>query len=291
MTSDRPDSSPGESTRSPLNRPLPDIGRLPPLPASVTEALLLLNSPNVDMRRLATVLSRDPALTSRLLRVANSPFYGLSGRIATVKDACILLGIHTVRSILLAAGAMERFPTNQQRVLDRDSLWQHSLFVASAARLVATTPQQDVDTAFAAGLLHDLGRLLLDELCPEGLRQIPPDIDENDSLFELEHKYCGIDHASIGATVANKWHLPAPIIEAIAGHHHPSPDRSQAGFDDIVHVSDALCRAVTQSHEHGGTLPKIESASLARLGATGANMAAWIREIRHLAADRTLLTP
>ncbi|TPW13269.1 MAG: metal dependent phosphohydrolase, partial [Halothiobacillaceae bacterium] len=224
--------SPNSSNAPHRKSAIPDISRLAPLSTSVTEALALVNSPKTDLRHLALSLGKDPVLSAQLLRIANSPFYGMSGRIATIKEACVVLGSHTIQGMLLAVGAMERFPVSQQRVLDRNRAWRHSLLVAATARLVATTTHQECDTAFSAGLLHDLGSFVLDEIAPERLCQLPPTLDEEETLLNLEWNHGGFDHATLGATLARQWHLPLPICDAIAAHHQPVVDRSQPGLDD-----------------------------------------------------------
>ncbi len=209
---------------SPLARRLSRIEQLPAMPLIVAEALQLLERPEVDAARLARLIERDQALAARLLRMANSPLYGFPRRITTIRLAVSLLGNDAVRELLLAATLFE-FLHNTHGAWDRTLFWRYCLYSAAAARALARhLGYRLAGEAFTAGLLHDLGVLLIASFLPEELAAIAQWQNRlGCSYVEAEQAVLGTTHAELGAWLAERWKLPPVLVHALAYHHSPSP--------------------------------------------------------------------
>jgi putative nucleotidyltransferase with HDIG domain len=217
---------------------------IPPLPDLVARLLGILNKKETEPAHLETLLQNDQVLVAKMLAMVNSPFYGLNRTIRTIKEAVMVLGFRGVRSLVLA--------TSTAKFLQRDfgcyghqpkGLWLHAVCVAAGARRLARACKLSLDDAevlFVAGLLHDIGKLLLVSYLNEGGAVVAP----GTGASELERARLGIDHAEAGALVTNKWNLAAEIQQVIRAHHSPA-DPSTSRMVAIVRLADAV------AHEHG----------------------------------------
>lgn len=215
------------------------LERLPPFPEAATRALQELGRDISDFKRLENVLGSDPVLTARILRIANSPFYGLPRKIVAIKDACILTGAPTLRNLIVAAAAMRQFPVNKSALLDRAALWRHSAQCAAFAAELAPVARQARDLAFTTGLLHDIGKLAIDALFPEECARIR----ERGETLSAEIDVLGATHADIGARVAELWRLPPAIRDAIAAHHAPLPGNG-GSLANVIYAANVLTHAM-----------------------------------------------
>lgn len=236
------------------------LERLPPFPEAATRALEELGRDNVDFTRLEHVIGRDPVLTARILRIANSPFYGLPRKIAAVKDACILTGAPTLRNLIVASVAMRQFPVNKSALLDRAALWRHSAQCAAFAAELASAARQARDVAFTAGLLHDIGKLAIDALFPEECAQVRA----RGEGLSAETEVLGATHADIGARVAELWGLPHVIRDAIAAHHAAGPEKN-ASLADVVCAANVLTHAMDDGNDATQAWSGVPGEVLARL--------------------------
>jgi len=218
--------------------------RLPSLPHTTLRALELINDPLCNIRDLARVIGFDEALATRLLQWANSPFYGLRYKVATLEQAIMVVGIVAVRDLLLAASVSEMVNRKMAGYgLERGDLWHHSVAVAAGAqRLAASAKYARPDQALVAGLMHDIGKLVIDEL----LRQETTWQAEwtklqatGISFIELERAVTGLDHAELGGRIAEHWNLPDILYESIAYHHEPERASVEPCMAQWVHLADA----------------------------------------------------
>jgi putative nucleotidyltransferase with HDIG domain len=208
---------------------LDDLDRLhhlPTLPAVVTRLMALVNDPMVSAMDLAYTLREDPPLTARVLRMANSPVYGGRARVLSVPQAVLRLGMNEIRNVVMSLGVV-RAVFGPGRRLNHRAFWQHSLTVARATESLASALPPDPDghdeAAFAVGLLHDIGRLVLDQVYPEAYDAALGIMEGSRvGLDEAERQATGLDHAEIGALLAQRWGLPDPIVSGIAYHHRPA---------------------------------------------------------------------
>jgi putative nucleotidyltransferase with HDIG domain len=215
------------------------VGELPPMPRVAQKALELIRDPNSDMTGLARILSMDEAMTSLVLRWANSAYYGLKFPVSTVQGAVTYLGLRTLHSLVLAASVASLLDRSIPGYgLERGELWRHSLGVAAGARLIAARfGPQVAEEAYHAGLLCDIGKLAYEIL----LRNLDTSAADwqNRSFSDLEQEHFGVDHASLGAELARRWRLPAPLVDAIENHHTPSKARDGQVLACAVHIADA----------------------------------------------------
>jgi putative nucleotidyltransferase with HDIG domain len=216
---------------------------LPSLPAAAIAVMRETDSPTGSAQSVARYLSQDGALTARVLRLANSPYYGLARSVVEVSEAVVVLGMRNVRNLALVASSYPWLtkPLNGY-ALGPNEMWRHSFGVAVAAGLVAERSKKvSQDEAFVAGLLHDLGKtaisVWLENKLPAMLRiaereQIPFDA--------VERKVLGYDHMEVGAHMAESWNLPTSLVDVMRYHHRPEDLEPRNLMVDCVHLGDYL---------------------------------------------------
>jgi putative nucleotidyltransferase with HDIG domain len=239
------------------------IERLPPLSPAALKAMALLERKAVDLTTVAHELDRDPALVARILRLANSPFYGCVSRVATVHKACLVLGTRTLHQVIMAAAVMATLEARFQ--VDSTRRWRHATATARAARLLAEGRHSDPELVATAALLHDLGRILLGACLADEYHDITAHARAAGvPIREAELEAFGVDHAVIGARVVEKWRLPSALTLAIGRHHTPD-DGITDPLVDIVHVANVLAHALDQDDEEE-VVPIVSEAAWNRLG-------------------------
>lgn len=189
--------------------------------ASASRLLGLLYDPDVDLERILHCLRSEPVLAARVLKVANAPYYGRSGQVGSVEHAVQLLGLQAIRGIA-AAGALDRItPAKTGSVFDPVRFRRHSAAVASAAQGLSRRARCGVDgEAFIAGLMHDIGVLLLVKADPAAMAAFePPPAGDQARAREAERRHLGLDHEAAGALIVESWALPGWLKTAVAGHH------------------------------------------------------------------------
>lgn len=237
---------------------------LPALPQVVRHILDSLKDERANAELLAERIGSDPAIVARLLAAANASAYGLVGHVDSVRQAVLLLGIEKVKAITLATAIVDRYKAAPP--FDAQRLWLHSLGVAVCAREIALHAGLDAETAFTAGLLHDIGQLLLFAVDPVAYGKTLGRKDELDiCTVDAEHSCLGLDHAEVGAALARHWSLPEPIVLAIAGHHAPDqlPDHELA---DVIHVAEVLSHGLDLGGGPDNRVPELSEMACARLG-------------------------
>lgn len=221
---------------------LSQVDNLPELPQVASKILQLLNDPGSSSHDLARVIASDQALTAKVLRLANSAYYGVSRKVTTVNDAVTILGFSALKSLILIATAYGA--VSQSLIgygLKAGELWLHSLLSAELSKLLAERTQvAEPEEAFTAGLLHDIGKVALNQLVlPEIYRAVRMVEHEGIPLYEAEVEILGFHHGTVGACLAEKWNLPAILCEAIGQHHTPSL-ASPALLPSTVALANAL---------------------------------------------------
>jgi putative nucleotidyltransferase with HDIG domain len=244
------------------------VRELPPLSRAALDALEALRDPQSSAERCADVMGRDQALVARTLRLANSAFYGVPGRVANMRDAVNLLGRRTLVSAVTVATLSPQFVDQSCPDFSFGGFWRHAIAVALAARGVARALHAPEETAFTAGLLHDVGRLALAAHFPQDMAQAIHALKGADRHHALiERQVLGTDHVDVGVLIAAHWNFPTEVIEAITGHHAPSatPD-SGASLADMVHVADAIAHALDLAGETDELVPALDLCAWDRLG-------------------------
>lgn len=238
------------------------VDRLPALPDVVVELIGSIDDPDADTDLLARKIARDQALVARLLRVANSSFYGLQGKVSSVHDAIVVLGFRGVRTLATAAAVTGCFSAQGLASrFDFRAFWAHSLGVALCARGIARRLRANEENAFTAALLHDVGRLVLASRFPHHFDAVVAYRERCDCLWqEAERDVLGIDHAQIGCALAGRWRFAPLVGEAIAWHHRPESREIQA-LAHVVHVADALAHALGMAGEGASLVPPVSAVS------------------------------
>lgn len=233
------------------------IARLPSLPAVVVELLQSLGNDDVDTGQLARQIARDQALVAKMLRLANSSFYGLQGKINSISDAIVVLGLHGVRTLATAAAVTGAFGATVRQGFDFRVFWRHSIGIALCARALARHMRMSEENAFTAGLLHDIGRLVLASAYPQHLAAVLDYQKQNDcALIEAERAILGLDHAQIGQVLTERWKFPPLMCDVIARHHDPSGLDCPA-LACVIHVADAITHALDLAGDPNEMVPPI----------------------------------
>jgi putative nucleotidyltransferase with HDIG domain len=199
------------------------VERMPAFPKSVHQVLELSGDINCSQKDLVEVIKKDPVFTLKILRLVNSPYFGLSREITSINHASVYLGLNTLKNVALGLAAVGAIPRSASDRLDMGAFWLHSLAVAACASMLGRklgVSRDDVANFFAAGLLHDIGKVVFALYMPEQFETATRMAAEpGKSLDRCELKVIGATHADIGGLLAEKWNLPGELREAIASHH------------------------------------------------------------------------
>ncbi|HWD92411.1 MAG TPA: HDOD domain-containing protein [Verrucomicrobiae bacterium] len=232
------------------------VKNLPPISQAALRLVNLLDEPAVSNDDVVQVLKYDNVLTAKLLRACNSPYFGIEEPVSSVDQAVLIIGHEQILHIVLtlAFGGTMAVPLAGYAV-EANELWRHSLTTAAAAEFIGSNVVEiniDPHVAFTIGLLHDIGKLVLNQvLTPEHQARIQAGVARGLSRSEAEREVLGADHAETGGALLQAWNLPEDIIEAVANHHHPIVE-PQPKFSAIANIADSLAHRV-------GSAPGLES--------------------------------
>ncbi len=232
-------------TQTQLNQIIMSTRDLPAMPEVASKVLELSSDPNTSAHQLQQVISDDQAMTARILKIANSAMYSCSRKIKTLTEAIVMLGFNSIRSLVVTSAARNLYNTRNSRSgLKERLLWEHSIGAGFACRLLAQKQiPAMVEEAFLAGLMHDIGKLVLNLRMPERFDEIVQIVyNENRPFHNTELTILGFSHAEVGGLLINKWKL-SPMLEAvIRNHHNPealSPDNQLLLYLDLA---NNICR-------------------------------------------------
>ena len=249
----------------------PDM--IPSLPDVVTKALQLVDKPEVSPNEFEDLLSQDPPLVATMLRIANSPIYGFAHEKETIRDAIIGIGLNGLRSILMGS-TLKRFLGSQFTCYGEDpkTLWRHAMAVASGARMLTKQlpdSQLNAEEMFVAGLLHDLGMLLLAPF----LTRMGEELTQTaEPVHIAEERLLGISHQEAGGIVAEKWNMK-PLVHAVITHHHfKTCPKNYRYAVAIVRLAD---QCATESGKGAGTLDSTSDFLADDLAAIGLQPEEW----------------
>jgi HD-like signal output (HDOD) protein len=274
-----------------LRHVISGVEDLPTLPRTVMRITEFINDPRSSARDLAGLISDDPVLTARLLRIVNSSFYAFPQRIATVTEAILLLGFDAIRHLLLTTSVFNIFPAQSRKGRhELEHFWDHSLGCAIGAKAVGRFLGHDkLEELFVAGLLHDIGKIVEMMKLPEQFSEVTRRVREHNVLIAVaEAEVLGFTHAESGQLLAEHWNLPAKLTGVIAHHHHPSAAGPFGAEALIVHVADILARALGLGSGGDDKVPPRDEAAWQGLklnsGAFDAIMAAMLVEFEEIRA-------
>jgi putative nucleotidyltransferase with HDIG domain len=243
-----------------------NLDDLPSLPAVVMELLNSIDQDDIDISVLAKKVSHDQALTAKTLRLANSSLYGLQVKVTTIQQAITYLGFQTTRNLITAAAVTGCFAEGHCPGFDHKAFWRHSIATAACAKVLARQMRFNQDYAFTAGLLHDIGRLVLVACFPNQYSETIAYREAHDCyLLEAERAVLGVDHVDAGLALAEHWNFSDTMRLAIGGHH--DPEAPGAGFlAAIIHVADAIVHALDLAQVKDDLVPPVSAVAWTALG-------------------------
>jgi len=242
------------------------LRQLPSLPVVVLEVLESFERSDVDVDALSRKIAKDQAIAARVLRIANSSFYGLQTRVATVQEAVVVLGFRSVRAMVMSVAATNSFPRGECRGFNHTAFWRHCVGVAMCARTLAQRAQINPEKAFTAGLMHDIGRLVLVTCFPQEYAETLAYRAHHDCTVVIaERDVLGLDHAVVGDALAERWKFSPVLREGIAGHHTPQ-GYTATSLAGLIHVADLTVHALGLSGEDSELVAPMADVAWNRLG-------------------------
>jgi HD-like signal output (HDOD) protein len=241
------------------------ITELPTLPTVVDRMTALVDDPKTSAIELGRLISTDQALTVKLLKLANSSYYGFSRQISTINLAIVVLGFDTVKHLGLSLSVIDRFrQSSSQDLFDVQQFWEHSIGCGVASGMLAKEFRYRISAeVFVAGLLHDIGKIILNLYLKEELKAVLDLIaGEGCAFIEAEERIIGVTHADIGRWLAERWNLPSQLVESIAFHHRPGEAKDAVDIATLVHLGDILCRMGQVGYSGDDTIPQIDEQAM-----------------------------
>ncbi len=231
------------------------IQNLPTPPIVFTQITKVINDPNTSAYDLAKIIAEDPALTAKILKLTNSSFYGIPRSITNVKQAIVILGMEAVKSLVISASVFEMFSGKNK--IDGDYLadfWKHSLQTAFTSRIITRLTEfpafLEAEMSFSAGLLHDIGKLVIMTDMSKEHAEVKEHLSRDTKLaeFEAENAVMEFSHADIGSFLAAKWNLPEPICNAIRNHHNFEVVNAQPEAG-LIHLANHMAHRANMEEE------------------------------------------
>jgi HD-like signal output (HDOD) protein len=241
---------------------------IPSLPIIFTRINEAVNNPRMSIADIGKIISEDSGLSSRLLKIANSALYGFPAKIETISRAVTIIGTQQLRDLSLATVVLKLFKGIPREVLNMEAFWRHSIACGIAARILATYRREpNVERYFVAGMLHDVGRLVLCMKMPAEMRLAVERTRANGELLHvIEAEVLGVDHAAVGGMLMRLWNLP-PTLEVVVMHHHqPLQAESHPVETAMIHISDVIAHAMQLGRGNEMRVPLFEPASWERVG-------------------------
>jgi putative nucleotidyltransferase with HDIG domain len=234
---------------------LEQIENLPTLPSVVMEVNGLLENLDTSINTLSRTVEKDQVIVSKILKLVNSAFFGLSSKIGSIPHALVLLGFNTIRNAVVSLSVIQSFSEKRSPAgFDAKDLWTHSIAVAVISKHLAIASRLSLpDEAFVSGLLHDIGKLILWQFFPEDFMNIWEQVREQKAAFcEAEKRQIGVGHARIGSHLAERWKLPPDIVFTIRNHHASSERVNQSPLLLLIHSADSFINAMGSPTQRGG---------------------------------------
>jgi HD-like signal output (HDOD) protein len=242
-----------------------EVSSLPVVYYKINEAI---NNPRTSMANIGKIISDDPGLTVRLLRLVNSAFYGFPSKIETITQALVIIGTNQLRDLVLATSITRLFEGIPEDLVTMDSFWRHSIACGIAAKTLATYRNEtNVERFLIAGMLHDIGRLILYKKGGDQAREILLRCHLNKTLlFLTEQELLGFDHAALGRRLLQAWNLPLSLEEAVAFHHIPHEAMHYPVEATIVHLADIMVNALQWGSSGEHYVPPLDERAWERIG-------------------------
>ncbi|MFZ6849809.1 HDOD domain-containing protein [Undibacterium sp. RuRC25W] len=252
--------------RSQLDAIIRHIKDLPTLPEVAQELLIELDNEDSSLESISEKIAMDHALTAKVLKLANSSHFGFNSRVVTIQQAAALLGVQNIKNLIRMTIMINRFPISHCANFDFRGFWRHSIATANCAEIISRALHMKHDFAFTAGLLHDIGRLVLVTYYPLEYAEVINYKNLNDcELIAAERHIMQIDHIDAGLILAQQWHFAEAVKDAIKGHHDPDIKGIHA-LAPVVHVANAIVHALDIAQEENELVPLLSEHAWDTLG-------------------------
>ena len=227
-----------------------------------------INHPRSSIDDISRIITEDQGLTARLLRLANSPMFGCYARVDSITKAVTIIGTQQLRDLALAASVMGVFKGIPEELLNMSSFWRHCIACGIIARSLAVYRREsNVERLFVAGMLHDVGQVVLAAARPDVVRDLLEEHKDTGRLYlELERERLGFDHAELGGALLKKWKIPSSIGEPVAFHHRPSSAEQFRLETALIHFADIICQAMEFGQGAEWGVPPLDEPAWERLG-------------------------
>ena len=226
------------------------ISELPTLPTVVMEVMSLTQDPDSSISDIVKVIHNDPSITSKVLKVANSAFYGMRQKIDSINRALVVLGMNEVNSLVTSISVFKTFPIEVDKAtFDRMAFWEHCAVTGEIAKALSSKLGMKImGEVFTAGLLHDIGKIILDQYFhDEFMEAVDVSYEDEIPLFEAEKQVFGVTHSQIGGWVGEKWKLPRNLVDSILYHHKPARSISFKVLTSIVSLANMFSKMLDDS--------------------------------------------
>lgn len=275
-----------EQTASMAEKIVQATGDLPTMPHVASMVLQKLGNPNTSHKELHQTISADQALAARVLKVANSPLYGCSRAINRLTDAVVIMGFDSLRSLVMSSVMQDLFKSFG---LTEKLLWEHSFGCAAISKHIAKVIKYPkVEEAFLAGLLHDIGKVVLNLKIPDKTREIVQEVYNNPgvSFMQAEQEMFGFNHAQVGKLIARKWNFAETIEETIGCHHDPRQARILPVLTVIVNFGNLVCHKLEVGPTRNPDLDLFEFESTRLLRFNEESLGKLMAEVGELMAEK-----
>lgn len=250
-------------------------------PSTYIQLNKLIQDPDSAIDDISAVINTDPALATRLLRIVNSPFYGFPSQINTISRAITIIGTRELTHLVLATSVISAFKGIPASLVDMDAFWRHSFATAITAKLLAEEcGQRASERFFIAGLLHNIGSLVMYQSMPELAGEAIRSAEfGHEVLFKAEQRIIGFDHTEVGYALARAWHLPHSLQEVARYHHSPSEAEDFPIDAAIVHIADILVSSVPFGHSGDNHVPPLDPAAWDLLALNALQMPLLLQQV------------
>lgn len=239
-----------------VNNVLSKVRDIPSLPEVVTKVMELVSNPNSSAAELSRVIAHDPGLTTRVLRLVNSAYYGFPKQISSIQQSIMILGFTTMRGLVLSTSIFKIFSPKDAKAgktLDYKDFWKHSISTALCARVIANkTGLTEGGEAFSCGILHDIGKVVFDQYghsdYVDVFKLLKPNYS-SEEMIKAEEEIIGMNHAEIGYRLADKWNLPESLSESIRCHHNPLDSVSNTKLIGVIYLANLFSNIISKPYE------------------------------------------
>ncbi|MBI4244364.1 MAG: HDOD domain-containing protein [Planctomycetes bacterium] len=254
---------------------------IPTLPQVYTQVQGFLENPKSSAKNIAETIQSDPAIASKVLKIANSPFYGFPQRITTITHAIVVLGFSSIKNIVLSCSVVELFKSvGETEMFDYKGFWKHCVATGAFSKIIGKNAGiANLEEVFLAGLLHDLGKIVIFKYFPDEAKKINKIIaGGKKTIGQAEKEALGFSHTEISTWLYEKWNLSRLFIEVAMCHHNPAIATHSRVTSDVVHIADILARAMGIGWAGDHSLPNLQESSLNRLRIKGSDFSRLIQQ-------------